>query len=306
MKKNFLFSVLCLLLISFSFSVNAQINGFDNITDVATTTSCANNYDVDLSIQQVIWDADVLDWAEIVGAPVYWPSGNVPSAPADLPASFHAIVLAIPYQTLDWNIVASYEFDVTIYQYGGSIKPVMLFYQDHAGVISGGIEVVTDAQGSFTGFKITRPINGGGGGIATEAVLVGKEYDPNSTGCMEVRTTNAIGTPKNSLAICRLPNDSDILCGNSAHVRVAQSSADVSAVNIYPNPVQNNLFVETTGLDIQDVNLMTMNGQNINAKVSIRNGIDQLQINTSQLQSGIYLLRLETSDEPIIEKIIVR
>ncbi len=297
MKKNFLFSVLCLLLTVFSFNVNAQIGGFGM---VATPTHCSDNYEVNWYIQQTVWDADISDWSAIADLPPSY-------FPDDLPKDFHAIVLAIPYQTLDWNIVRSFEFDVDIYQYGGSLKPVMLFYRDYAGVISGGIEVVTDAQGFFTGFKITRPINGGGGGgIATTAVIAGRGYSPTGTGCMEVRTTNVLGTPVNGFATCRCPNDSDMVCGSGVHGRMAQSSTDVSAVNIYPNPVQDNLFVETDGLDIQDVNFVTMNGQNINSKVSIRNGIDRLQINTSQLQPGIYLLRLETSDEPIIEKIIVR
>jgi len=298
MKNSIIFSVLCLLLTVFSFNVNAQQNA-----RVQFQNTCSATYDVDLNIQEVIWNADVYDWAEITGATVYQPSGNVPSAPADLPASFHAIVVDIPYD-INWNIAASYRFNVSVYQYGGSVKPVMVFFTEEEGIV-GGIEPITDAQGALTGFEITKPINVGGGGVVTHAVVSGKVSNEAGAGCMEVKTTNAIGTSVGGMS-CYGNNDSDMQCGGGIQGRLAQNSVHTPDVNIYPNPVQDNLFIETAGLDIQDVNLLTMNGQNIDAKVSIRNGVDRLQINTTQLQPGIYLLSLKTPDEIMIKKIIVQ
>lgn len=294
MKRFYLFLTLALVL--FSFNVDAQNGRFLHYN------ACNAAYDVDLSIEQVVWNADVYDWAEIVGATIGL-NNTVIGAPANLPESFHAIVLDIPYD-INWNIAASYRFNISINQFGGSVKPVMVFFPDEGGGIVGGIEPIIDAQGFLTGFEITKPVDhGGGGGVATTAVVMGRVSSQSGTGCMKVRTTNARGTSVGGLS-CNNPNDSDMQCGSGVQGRLAQNPD--TSINIYPNPVQDNLFVETAGLDIQDVNFLNMNGQNINAKVSIRNGVDRLQINTAQLQSGIYLLRLKTSDEIIIEKIIVQ
>jgi len=78
------------------------------------------------------------------------------------------------------------------------------------------------------------------------------------------------------------------------------------SVKVYPNPVKDNMFIETGNINVGEIKLFNLNGQIQNRQVSIHYGVDKIQISTSQLQSGIYLLRLETETGTIIKKIIVQ
>ncbi len=301
MKKNFLFSVLCLLLTTFSFNVNAQIQGFGM---VATPTYCGDNYDVKIIVEDVKWDAGYMTWNQLTGQSLADLANVLGVSPyVAVNTKFHAVIIDIPYTF--YNDAASVEFDIVINQIGGSDRPVLLFYSQSSTIIEGGIQPLFDNDGQATGFQLLPGIDaGGGGGISTTAVVAG--YNPDGPPCMSIAARNIVGT--SSLGQnCNLPNfNSGLVCGSDPADRIAQDSDNTSVVDIYPNPVQDNLFVETNGLDIEHINMLTLNGQSINSLVSIRRGTDRIQINTSQLQPGIYLMKLETATDAIIQKIIVR
>jgi len=76
-----------------------------------------------------------------------------------------------------------------------------------------------------------------------------------------------------------------------------------SEILVYPNPVRQQLFVDTDGIITSSPILMRSNGQRVNAKFSKVNSV--LVINTDHLTSGIYILRLSIDKHIILKKVVV-
>lgn len=95
---------------------------------------------------------------------------------------------------------------------------------------------------------------------------------------------------------------------DTVHANGNRESQDINTLklpDIYPNPARNNLYIEKNDTAIKKVELLTLQGQ-IQNQISIRHSTDKLQINIGGLQSGIYLLKLDTITGIIVEKIIVQ
>jgi len=71
---------------------------------------------------------------------------------------------------------------------------------------------------------------------------------------------------------------------------------DVSNAFIYPNPFDNNLFLENLK-NVSNLKIYTILGQLIYSKSL--NGQDELNINTSHFSRGIYILSLQTEKSTI-------
>ncbi len=293
-KLNTIFAILVLFLLSLN--VNAQ--------------KCSSQYGVNVSIESLIWDAGPCEWAEFTGAYIS-PHGTVPSFPDDFPTSFHAVILDIDYNMPHWGNAAHYRFDINLYQYGGTNKPVLVLYKDKKGT-AGGIEPIKDAQGVITGFEITPRIDGGnGGGVATTVAMGRSGKQASANNGMYLIVSGRVGTSTGNIS-CQDSNiyvvdwngSTGTSC-SSIHNRMAQDAENTPDVNVYPNPVQDNLFVETNELEVSNISLLTLDGQMLNHKVSVRQGTDRTQINTSQLSPGMYILNVETPTDNIIKKIII-
>lgn len=89
-------------------------------------------------------------------------------------------------------------------------------------------------------------------------------------------------------------------------LNVTSLTLDVSEVEtakkigIYPNPVKDNLFFDTN-LDIKNVAVYSMNGQLVKKATLSDN-----KISVSDLQSGMYILNLETSEGTVIHHKITK
>jgi len=116
--------------------------------------------------------------------------------------------------------------------------------------------------------------------------------------CVQVISTNRAGED------CTLSNEMDVYCEDYIRPRIAQIVEQ--DIKTYPNPAQNNIFIEANNLDIEEISVMNLYGQTLNHRVSIRYGIDRIQINTAQLESGIYLIALETTNGTVVKKIMVQ
>ena len=70
-----------------------------------------------------------------------------------------------------------------------------------------------------------------------------------------------------------------------------------SAVNIYPNPVNNILFVEVK--EAAKAEIYTITGTKITEK-TLQKGKNQLEV--SDLQKGVYIIKVNNSTFKIIKK----
>jgi len=73
-------------------------------------------------------------------------------------------------------------------------------------------------------------------------------------------------------------------------------------IRIYPNPVNDELFVESSTVIIQ-LELLNIHGSNV---ISEKSGSKEVQLNVSGLEPGIYFLKLETANQIILRKVVVK
>jgi len=81
----------------------------------------------------------------------------------------------------------------------------------------------------------------------------------------------------------------------------------IEQLSVFPNPVQSQLNVQLTLTQSMDVNITVMNvtGQVIRQnQYQMINGQNDVVIPTSDLPSGVYMLRLETNDGVVTEKFV--
>jgi hypothetical protein len=72
-----------------------------------------------------------------------------------------------------------------------------------------------------------------------------------------------------------------------------------SEFNIYPNPVKNRLYIGTES-NIEDVTIMDIYGRQ---QMTV-NGQQSLSINVSHLKSGIYFIKINTTDGEITKRFV--
>ncbi|MBP5395927.1 MAG: T9SS type A sorting domain-containing protein [Bacteroidales bacterium] len=83
------------------------------------------------------------------------------------------------------------------------------------------------------------------------------------------------------------------------HANVSVKEAkEVQDVTIYPNPVQNNLFVRTNGAEIQRIEVMDLLGKT----TTVQNNAETLDM--SSFKAGIYLIRITTDKGISTQKIV--
>ncbi len=73
------------------------------------------------------------------------------------------------------------------------------------------------------------------------------------------------------------------------------------AVNIYPNPATNVLNISLTK-EVFDLHMIDMNGKLVH---SIANISEQTQLSVSDLQPGIYIVRLSNEEEIKTFKVVI-
>lgn len=75
-----------------------------------------------------------------------------------------------------------------------------------------------------------------------------------------------------------------------------------TAVSVYPNPVNGLLNIESN-VNMQEVSLLNMTGQVV---FNTKTDANSLQINTSDLSSGVYSLQIKSGDKITNKKIVVK
>jgi hypothetical protein len=85
-------------------------------------------------------------------------------------------------------------------------------------------------------------------------------------------------------------------------------ASNSNKLNVYPNPVIDNLFIEFNSEENNDIfiSVIDINGRTIiKEKYSCNQGINNLTINTSNLQKGMYLCTITNSSD-INSKIFIK
>ncbi len=289
-RLNTILSILVLFLLSFN--VNAQV-GYASRADISVPSwEDCTPYDVDIEITDVDWNTE----GEIPG--VEYENAENSNDFQRLDDGYHAVYIDfIRPADFDVNYTTEpYTCDVSANLSGIDDKPVVFIFTSTA---TDRVFPIYDAQGELDGFRVM-PTDNGGGGIATVAGVAGRvgNVDGGAISCVEIEATERS---------CNLPDETYSYCNGFIGTKgnkIAQTvEQDITA---YPSPAQNNLFVEINDLDIKEVNMMSLYGQTVSDKVSIRYDIDKMQINTTQLESGIYLIVLEIANGRITKKVMIQ
>jgi hypothetical protein len=89
------------------------------------------------------------------------------------------------------------------------------------------------------------------------------------------------------------------LCGNT----VFAENFIESKINIYPNPVVENLYIELAGENVINVSLYDILGRKLNIFPQKR--FNKMVLNVSGLKEGIYLLKVESPNFNQSTKIMI-
>jgi hypothetical protein len=151
--------------------------------------------------------------------------------------------------------------------------------------------VITDENGLILGLPSNPPFDLDDAGEGTRLIwnlsfsgtLTGAELDMNANdldGCFQL--SNAITVER-------------VTSGSPCVVSTSDLPIGIETINLYPNPVQQTLFVDLEGQDIviDKVEIKNMNGQTFYP--STTGNSDRLSVDVSNLLPGVYVLSIQTN-----------
>jgi len=95
---------------------------------------------------------------------------------------------------------------------------------------------------------------------------------------------------------------SNIVTNNPGGVTKLENIPAENSIQIYPNPVRNELRIENGAIKIESVEIFNLTGNSIDKFLTSNS---QIQINVSHLASGVYFVKIET-DRGIVTKKFVK
>lgn len=81
------------------------------------------------------------------------------------------------------------------------------------------------------------------------------------------------------------------------------SGISQQSLNLYPNPVKNMLNLSADFVDRTEVKVLDLQGRTV--KHFVANGLSQMRISVSDLQSGVYFVRVKNETSTAVSKFIV-
>jgi len=262
---------------------------------------------IEVSITDVTWNATATDLEDIMDTSFY---GEMPIG------AFHVVQLDFVPSADFQQDGYTFDFDLSILK---SNKPVVLLFPTEIGY---GVVMDTppfvvnplfDADMLITGFHIWRLDASTMGGVATSAGLMVRESAFGSL-CVDISLENRLSILLDNTA-CQLPDEVVHECRSrtltpinifSIQIGRREVQSPQNQFNIYPIPSQNNVFIDVNSLDINNIQIIDIQGKIRQHQASIRYGTDRIQINTAQLESGVYWLKMETSEGVICRKIVIQ
>ena len=125
----------------------------------------------------------------------------------------------------------------------------------------------------------------------TTTYYLAEELEPNTEYCFTIAAANSISESEKSAEACAKTLD---------NVGLEELS---SSINIYPNPVNNKLYIETD-VEIEDVVVYDVFGRQQDNKTTRQQG--DATIDVSKLDAGVYFVKIKTAEREIVKRIIKR
>jgi len=155
--------------------------------------------------------------------------------------------------------------------------------------------------------------------LATDSLLLIEDISEGSTFSYWLFPTGGIDGRKNFELEITEPGDYDFTliaesgenCIDTARATVAAffvtgGEEKLSSVLVYPNPVQNVLYIQSGDFYYNKIELLDYTSKKVLKSFDRKEFSAYLEINISDLSNGIYLLRLQGKEQSLISKIIVR
>ena len=89
---------------------------------------------------------------------------------------------------------------------------------------------------------------------------------------------------------------------NTLLLGVVSNQFDANSIAIYPNPASNSVTVSGRNLSLNNVEMTDVNGRVV--KTINLNGVDESQIEISDLASGVYLLKIISNEGTVTKKLV--
>ncbi len=120
----------------------------------------------------------------------------------------------------------------------------------------------------------------------------------NNAGDNWTLSTSATGVTLNSSLVFGSPGRGDVTCDITTGLSNVSTEVDVE---VYPNPVQNEVFVNLKTLGVADVSLLDISGVLIQSS-TITSGENSISL--EGLESGVYMLKIQSGDAFDTHKIV--
>lgn len=132
------------------------------------------------------------------------------------------------------------------------------------------------------------------------------KFVPPST--WEVLDTSNSDLPDNHILCLTMDSESNIWIGTSSEgiVKIKKNTQGLNNLSkennqSFPNPFQDHLSIQTSSdFQVLSIELLSTSGQPISHLISFSEFDDRIQINTKQLPSGIYLIKIQSESETTI------
>ena len=124
-------------------------------------------------------------------------------------------------------------------------------------------------------------------GSTPDTIAGFKDLNPNTEYCFTVTAVNAENVES---------EHSEEVCATTKPEGIAENAA---AFNIYPNPVADRLFIETEA-NVEEVTIYTLTGVMIYSEVDFNNNT----INVSELNGGVYIMKVRTENGEAVRRFI--
>ena len=125
----------------------------------------------------------------------------------------------------------------------------------------------------------------------TTTYYLAEGLEPNTEYCFTIAAANSISESEKSAEACAKTLD---------NVGLNELS---SSLNVYPNPVNDKLYIETD-VEIEDVVVYDVFGRQQDNKTTRQQG--DATIDVSKLDAGVYFVKIKTAEGEIVKRIIKR
>ncbi len=131
--------------------------------------------------------------------------------------------------------------------------------------------------------------------------LVGDEYQGGSFSVFQPNGMLVVGGEYNDTSIA----NTDLYLFRITASTLSTSEFSGSNVIVYPNPVNDKLYIHANAGDRATFQLFSIDGKEVKTDPVLNLSDDLIQIDVSDLAKGVYLLRCEENNTRIIKKIII-